>query len=226
MSRAGHNPNRGRRKGPHCARRGGTTGGLLVTLSLLGALAATAAVITPAYLSASGPEGAEAVTARMPAHHQMIELLGSLISRSREVLAVHQRGPGPYLEIVLWLDDADNPGLIDPDEVAVITHSEVLRTISYFALPGPEEEAEPEEGLCWDTSASDIRTLAFCAAWRSRPDVRQRVLGTGIAAMDVQRLPPQEGGRTLLCISLTWTSDLADGPDEASVLLDVLMRPD
>ena len=74
--------------------------------------------------------------------------------------------------------------------------------------------------------ASDIRDPAFCAAWRSRADVRQRVLGTGIAAMDVQRLSPQEGGRTLLSISLTWASDLADGPDEASVLLDVLVRPD
>ena len=229
MSRAGHNPKGRRRAAFRRARRGGTTGGLLVTLSLLGALAATAVVVTPAYLSASGPERPAPVAARMPAHQQMIELLGSLISRSREVLAVHQRGAGPYLEIVLWLDDADNPGLVDPAEVAVITHSEVLRTISYFALPGPDEKAEeagPEEAVCWDAAASDIRDPAFCAAWRSRADVRQRVLGTGIAAMDVQRLPPQEGGRTLLSISLTWASDLADGPDEASVLLDVLVRPD
>ena len=56
-----------------------------MTLALFGALAATAAVVTPAYLSASGPATPAPVTARMLAHQQMIELLGSLISRSREV---------------------------------------------------------------------------------------------------------------------------------------------
>jgi hypothetical protein len=229
MSRAGHNPNGGRQSGFRRARRGGTTGGLLLTFALFGTLAATAAVVTPAYLSASGPERPAPVAARMPAHQQMIELLGSLVSRSKEVLAVHQRGASPYLEIVLWLDDADNPGRIDPAEVAVITHSEILRTISYFALPDSGEEAEKAEsnrGAGGNVATSDIRAQAFCSAWRSRPDVRQRVLGAGIIAMEVQPLPRPEGGRSLMCISLTWASDLADGPDEASVLLDVLMRPD
>jgi hypothetical protein len=231
MSRAGHNLNGRRRAALRRARHGGTTGGLLLTLSLLGALAAVA-VVTPAYLLASGPAAPEPVAARVPAHQEMIELLGSLISRSREVLAVHERGSSPYLEIVLWLEDAENQGRIDPDEIAVITHSEVMRTISYFGLPedgeaGGREDAEsPPARSTFFEGGSDIRVPSFCATWRSRPDVQQRVLGVGVALMDVQRLPTARDGRTMLRISLTWASDLADGSDEASVLVDVLMRPD
>ena len=223
MLRAGHNPNAPRRVAARRPRRGGTTGGLLVTLSLLGALAATAAVVTPAWLLASPNPAPQTVTARAPAHQEVIELLGSLISRSREVLAVHPRGADPYLEIVLWLEDGENRGRVDPDEIAVITHSEVMRTITYFGL---EEEGADAEGGEHAVDASDIRRRAFCAAWRSRPDVPPRVLATGIATMEVQAVPRSAEGRRLLRISLTWPADLADGPDEASVLLDVLMRPE
>jgi hypothetical protein len=227
MSHAGHNPNEGRRRAPRRPCRGGTTIGLLVTISLIGALAATAVIVTPAYLHASSSARPEPVIARLPAHQQMIELLGSLVSRSREVLAVHQRQASPYLELVLWLEDGANPGRIDPAEVAVITHSEVLRTISFFGLKEADasDEAQPAKAAGWVDEPSDIGSASFCAAWRSRPDVRQRVLGSSVATMEVEPLTDAGDGRALLRISLTWAPDLVDGPDEASVLVDVLMRP-
>jgi len=227
MSHAGHNPNEGRRGAPRRPSRGGATVGLLVTISLIGALAATAVIVTPAYLHASSSARPEPVIARLPAHQQMIETLGSLVSRSKEVLAVHRREASPYLELVVWLEDGANPGRIDPAEAAVITHSEVLRTISFFGLKEADEadEAPESKAVGWIGEESDIGSASFCAAWRSRPDVRQRVLGSSVATMEVQRVAEGGDGRALLRISLTWAPDLVDGPDEASVLVDVLMRP-
>jgi hypothetical protein len=220
-----HNPTGTRRSPFGRMRRGGVTAGLVITLSLLSALVVTAVVVKPQYLLASGGGGSpELIRAADPAHQEVIELLGSLISRSKEVLAIHQRGEGPYLELVLWLEDGENAGQIDPAEIGVISHSELLQTVSLYGLAegvDEEEEAAPD-GV--HASMSDIRAAAFCTAWRGRPDVARRLLARRVAAMEAEAARRSQNSSTLLRISLTWAAEWADSPDEASVLLDVAMR--
>ena len=201
-------------------RRGGTISGLLVTLSAIGTLAVGAAVVSPRFLKAAPRESAE-IHARLPAHQETASALAALIGRSHMLLALHDRGATPYQETVLWLDDRVNPGVIDPEEVAVLSHSEVLWTIIYYGLEAPEEEACPEaEAL----EPARVREPAFCGHWRARAGVEPRVIATGISDLRIE--PPEKGpgGSSLLRISLTWASDSTDGPDEASVLVDVAMR--
>ncbi|MCH6550395.1 MAG: hypothetical protein IH804_00065, partial [Planctomycetes bacterium] len=148
-----------------------------------------------------------------PDHQRLIESLGALIGRSSKVLAIHDRGPTPYMEVLLWVDDAKNPGTLDAGELALISHSRVLQTITYYTLG----EVGTGSGF---GGAFDQFGPAFCDRWRAEPDVMARMIGAGVSDM---RVEPVEGGPTgpaLLRISLTWGPDSTDGPDEASVLVD------
>ena len=77
-----------------CGRRGGTLGGLLITLSLVGSLSVTAVVVAPRYLAA-GSVQPQVQAARADAHQEQIDALAALIGRSAAVLAIQQRGPTP-----------------------------------------------------------------------------------------------------------------------------------
>ena len=51
-----------------------------------------------------------------PERQQVLTGLAALLGGSLEVLAIHQRGPTPFVEVVLWLEDSHNLGRIDRDE--------------------------------------------------------------------------------------------------------------
>jgi len=226
-----------RRRHPRATgRRGGTATGLIVTLSVIGALTVAAIVMTPASLDAANATQDEGSCARDPAHQRTIDLLGALVSRSRELLALHQRGPTPFLELVLWLEDVENPGRVDPPEVAVLAHSEILQTITFFELAESDQRDEPIDAELLALAgavpaesvlpAADVASPEFCVQWRRMSGVAPRVVATGVAGMHAEIAGESENGRTLLRIALTWAGDSSDSPDEASRLLDVVMRPD
>ncbi|MCP3905015.1 MAG: hypothetical protein GY715_15435 [Planctomycetes bacterium] len=198
-------------------RRGATSTGIVGTMCVTGALAATAFVARPAWLHASAEPVPDVVPARVEAHRDLMDLLGSFLSRSHAVLAVHARGRTPYLEIVVWLEDATNLGHPDPGEIAVISHSEVLETIVYHALD-PEADADPDASATIPGAPSPD----FCRAWRERTDVTRRLLATGVTRVQVEPTGRRDD-RARLRISLTWGAQSTDGADKGSMLLDVIM---
>ncbi|MHC4414848.1 MAG: hypothetical protein ACYS0G_06145 [Planctomycetota bacterium] len=198
-------------------RRGGTLGGLLATISVIGALSVTTAVIAPRYLAAGvgPPEVAKAKTA---VHQEKIDALAGLIGRSVGVMGIHQRGATPFLEIVLWLHDDDDSGRADESELAVLSHSEVLRTITIYRLD--EDENDPAV-VPLDVSRS--AEPDFCDRWRADPRVVPLILITGVSDIRIEPLGTPWEGTQRLRIGLTWAPDSVDGPDEASVVVDAVM---
>lgn len=198
--------------------------GLLAVIGTIGAVAATAAVFSPRLLQAEEAEGVpEAVAAAVPEHQTTLDALADLIGRSRAILAVHQRGVTPYAETVLWLDDRENQGVIDEGEIAVLSHSEVLWTIVYHGLAAADDPERVQKG----ETAIDVNNacrIAFCSHWRSDPRVEPRVIATGVSGMRIEPIGQSGEGRALVRIALTWGSDLTDGSDEASTVVDVQMR--
>jgi hypothetical protein len=208
-------------------RRGGTLGGVLVTLSLVGTLTVTTVLVAPRYLAAE-PPAPQGVGAASVVHQELIDDLAGIVGRSVGVLAVHEPGPTPYMEMVLWL--TDGPGATDgrPDdrELAVLSHSAVLQTITIYRLAADEEMAGPVLDALGGT--------AFCDRWRAHPNVVPLVLARGVSDMRVGRVDSAHdewvawgtwGGLQRLRLSLTWASDSTDGPDEASVLVNTVMFP-
>ena len=210
-------------------RRGATWPAVVWALCVGGTVVTTAVVVTPRYLRAE--PALAAVPAREAAHQQVFEAFAGLVSRSKEVVAVNQRGATPFLEFVLWLEDTEHLGVIDPHEIAVLTHSEVLQTITMHTFDpsaarrdarGATEAVETPTAL----ARSDIRAPGFCAGFRDRPGVRRRLIGKRIAHLDAESLVDAVAGRSMLRISLIWDQESADGEDEASALMDVHMRTD
>jgi hypothetical protein len=163
-------------------RRGGTLGAVLLMLSLLGGITVTTVVLAPRYLAADTPPP-EGVMAANVGNQELIDDLAQIVGRSVGVLAVHDRGPTPYMEIVLWLTDA--PGGVDgrPDdrELAVISHSEVLQTITIYRLAADEETTA-------GTTLDSQRGPEFCDRWRAHPNVMPLVLARGVSDMRVERV--------------------------------------
>jgi hypothetical protein len=211
-------------------RRGGTTLGVVATLSIIGGLALTAFVFSPGTIFGSEDERTDAIVARDPEHRAVVEGLTALLGRSHEIVAVRDRTVSPLLEVVVWLDDAHNPGIVDVDEVALLCHSETLQTIALHMLEEDDDEDQGEEPP--DTAApaplsrSDIEDTRFGAAWRSRRDVSRRVVAAGVSDLAVETVVDIEAGRQMLRISFTWAPETTDGADEATALVDVVRRRD
>lgn len=199
--------------------RGSTLSGVLIALSLATALSVTAVVVTPRFLTAQSI-GGDVIAARYPVNQQFINGLGALIGRSVEVLAVRPRGATPYAELVLWLEDGEHPGRLDPPELAVLSHSEVLQTIVLYQL----FEGEAEASHVLDRAAA--QSAGFCDRWRADSLVAPTVLATGVADMRLEQTGRPYEATQRLRITLTWSSESSDGPDEASVLVDAAMYYD
>ena len=195
-------------------RRGGSAVGLLVILGLLGGLSVAAIVVTPRMI-VGVPLGGD-VAPRTSQHQAVLEALAALVRNSDRVLAVHQRGPTPYVELVLWMRDRKNPGVVDADEVGVLSHSRMMRSITFFGLTGDRRGARATPSV--DIGFTDS---LFCDAWRARSDVVPRVVATCVSDMHVETLEPRAATGSTLCISLTWTEDSSDAADEGSVFVDL-----
>jgi len=217
--------------GTRCRRRGETLGGLLLTLSIIGALGVTAAVVAPRYLvgavaghQSDAADGGDLIKARNPMHGELIDALTRLIARSVGILAIHHRGPGPYLELVLWLDDDINPGRPDAHELALLSHSRILQTLTLYRRPsGTPSKRGGGVGL-WASgdSASDP---SFCGRWRADSGVRALVLMRGVSDMRVEPVASPHASLQRLRIQLSWAADSVDGADEASAIVDTVMFP-
>jgi hypothetical protein len=198
-------------------RRGATAAGAIGLVALAASLMAAAMIFRP-FRAAAVPAPAQrgSVTAAASAHQAVIDLLASVVTRSSAVLAVHERGATPYVEIVLWIEDGAGAGRIDAREVAVISHSAVLRTVWLAQAiddSGPHR-ADPLAQPAPPLSSAEASSPEFPAAFRARPDVQRRLIATEVADLALVR----HGDR--LRLTLTWGADSADGADEAAVLFE------
>jgi hypothetical protein len=213
---------------PRRARWGGSINGLVATIALVAGLGAASIVITPRVLWAGSGEPS-AQPAREPAHREALEQLAALIGRSHAVLAMHDRSASHFVEVVLWIEDASNPGVIDSEELAVISHSDIMRTITFYAI----DDDEAGDGLPGDWSADATASVpatispaavtepSFCARWRRSRLVASRVLMTNISDLRVNRVVTDEREGERLRIELIWPPDSSDAGDYAWLELEL-----
>jgi hypothetical protein len=199
------------------ARRGSVTSSLVLSLLSFGVLAAFAAVFGPRYLHATEPGGHQR-HAQFAGHQIVLEGLGRLVSGAQGVIAVHERGPSPFAEVVLWLEDSSNAGVIDRHELVVVGHSRVLRTVTVYQTA----RQGGATGASWPADAPQLRSRAFCDQWRTDPAIRPRVIGTGISDMRIERIDESGVQRARYAITLTWAADSVDGADEATLFVDAI----
>jgi hypothetical protein len=196
------------------APRGSTAGGLIAVFSILGALTATTLVVAPRYLTAA-PVVVESdhVEPRTPHRRNLVQALAAVMEQSVGVVAVHDRGSTPFAEIVLWLTDEENRGVMDEWELAVMSHSRILRTVTLYRIPRDDEQAAEiaDDGR--------VREAAFCEVLRADERVEPMILMTDVSEMQVERLADASPDRLRLAVTLTWSGESVDGADKASVIV-------
>lgn len=188
-------------------RRGSTLSAVLIAGSILGAFAVTAVLVGPGSLQAKESSFPPVVEAAHERHQTIIDAIGTIVVGACEVLAVHNRGEGPFAEILLRVTCESDAGA---ESIALLSHSRILQTITLYTRP-----ADPPISL----DEKELTGRSFCDRWRNDPAVQTRVLATGVDEMQLQRADT-EGGGELLRIALTWGPESADGQDEASIVVD------
>lgn len=199
----------------------------MAAIGVVGTFAAVVYVVVPSGLhGGAAVSSAQPIEAEYEANQLLIESLAALIGHSADVIAVHPRTASPYMEIVLRLHGPEHAAEVPAEDIAVLSHSSVLHTIMLYTL-----EEQPERGRGETRSRSGrafARPLmreqlvdpAFCAQWRSNPNVKPRLLARGLSDMQVQSVGDSEEGSSTLRLSLTWSPDSADGGDTAAVLVN------
>lgn len=166
--------------------------------------------------------------------------LASLLSNCIEVLACNNHSPNAQASVVIWAADDENPGVIDPKEIKVISHSPLLRTITVYtleskAIQGDTSRAQPGQVTGMPTGSprhptalrlsgpldrTAVTAPVFCDRWRSTPSVEPRTFATGISDMRIDPIGTKNGDTmSLLRLTLRWSADSADGPGEAIALI-------
>ena len=171
----------------------------------------------PGYIQASTTTDAQR-HAQTTAHQVILEGLARLVADSHGVIAVHQRGASPFVEVVLWLEDSTPNNVIDKHELIVVGHSRVLRTVTVYQMTkhgGLQDQT-------WEPQAPELGERTFCDAWRVDPSIRPRVIGTGISDMRIERIDGASATAARYAITLTWVADSADGADEATLFVDAI----
>lgn len=196
---------------------GVTLAGMLTLTAVAATLTVAAVVVTPRFSNAQSVDSG-LIAAKFDTNNQFIHEFAQLIGRSVEVLAIHQRGSSPFLEMVIWLEDHQSPGQPSIDEVAVISHSKILGTIVLYRLPLDEKSSTPVV-----LKRAVLKGVKFCNQLRANPKSVPTVLATGISDMRVERTGSPYNGAQRLRITLTWADDSSDGSDKASVLVDAAM---
>lgn len=136
--------------------------------------------------------------------------VGALFNRAQKIIAIHNREASPYLEAVLWLDDETYPDVLDLSEVAVVSHSRILQTITLYSFSDTAEVSAIGDRSSF--TISEAAQASFCDHWRSSPDVTAHLLASGVSDMTVGRVETDDADGAMLRIRLTWPPDSTDTP--------------
>lgn len=242
------------------ARIGGVLRSLLMFVCAAVLLVGAALVLEPTALIAITRPPAP-VHSSQQTRNEFVESMASLIENGKDVLAVNSHSPTSQASVVVWMNDDVNPGVIDPQELAVISHNQLLRTITVYSLESTrhsagESDGSPGAGMLQGLtkSANAVRTPVndtpavtgtpthgrpaavrlsgpldrtaisapvFCDRWRATPSVEPRTIATGISDMRVEPMGPSQNEFSHLRLWLRWSADSADGPGEATALIQL-----
>jgi hypothetical protein len=208
---------------PRVQRIGATLRSLVLFACGASLLVGAAIVLDPRTIQATPPPNPDAQT-RADLRAEFTKTLATLIESCVEVIAIHPRGATPYSEVVLWKNDDSNPGSIDPGEIAVVSHSQLLNAVTVYSLQKGKMGADLAQTHGLKLDRATLQQPAFCDRWRALPAVQPRVIGSGISDMTLTAEPDGRERLSHLLLWLRWTTHSTDGATEASALIDVGQR--
>ena len=204
---------------------------LLMSVVVVGGL--SVAIVPRAIEGASWGAGAETVEVapRDESARAVYERVRMLFQSSVGIVGCWDRGEGG-VEVALWQRDVRDPGIVNSDEVVLLSFSRVLGgLVAYVEGTGApvvegvtiEGGAGPARGVALERG--DVLGRGFGAWWRARPGIERHVIAGGLADM---RVAPrgEAGGLETLSVELVWGRSSADDGVEKGAFEVALRRLD
>ncbi|TVQ31606.1 MAG: hypothetical protein EA376_09050 [Phycisphaeraceae bacterium] len=195
----------------------------MLSLGLTAAGVTTAgAIIAPRALVAMQATAPAAIT-----HNGLSEVrleilhgLHALLASCDALITVREGRGSRGAAVTLWHSDDRERGVVNEDELLVLLHSPLLRTLTAYTSDLEDEDA-PGPSL----SADALVDESMPENWRLRPGVRGRVIATDITAVAIER-GREAGGMATLTLVLHWDGPTPDEPDvgAATVSLPAVHR--
>lgn len=173
------------------------TGGSVVGLTLLGLVVKPATVLS--ITDKTDPDIEEFVSLS-EARTSLVHALKRMIAASHAIIDVRDASAGA--ELVLWIDDKVDPGVVNENEILIISHAPLLQAA--IALTRP-----PETGGEHAVDSKALFSDTLSTTWRKRPDVSQSIVTTDVTAMRVESIRRPDGNAALT-VRLTFAPDNSD----------------
>ncbi len=130
-----------------------------------------------------------------------VEALKRLIESAHAIIDVAEDDAGSA-RLVLWIEDHRDIGIVNEDEVLVVSYAPLLHAVTGLTRP-PVDTAAPAMA----TSALFSDTLS--ADWRQSPGVQQSILATNVTEMRMKSVGRSNGEMTVR-VSLTFGAGESD----------------
>lgn len=135
----------------------------------------------------------------------MVREFKRLIASTHAVINARTPDDGS-VNLVLWMNDTRDQGVVNEDEVLLVTYTPLLRVITALTAP-PQDSKSPEV----DTSMLFSDTLS--ADWRRRSDIQQSVIATDVTGVAIEPIA-QDPDEVTLRIRLTFSNHHPDEKKE------------
>ncbi len=138
----------------------------------------------------------------------------TLMASSYRVIAAHRDEKTGLSHIVIWHDDTDLDGAMDPTEILVLTHSEFLGQITASVIGWQPSPGEPDYArLNAPIALESARSPGFAQLWRARSAVTSTPVAVGVEQFRLERL----GGRfdeNVWRVEVRWSRDVSDAYED------------
>lgn len=138
------------------------------------------------------------------------DALRILLTSAHEIVSFHTDEQTGVTEVVVWHQDVDLDGEIDPSELVVLTHSRFLGHIT-AASQGwqPSKGDRGFDRLTAPIERNALTMSAFPSKWRGRPDIEIAPVAVGIDGFGLEDLSRKLGAGTYRVV-LRWSPNVSD----------------
>lgn len=192
-------------------RRGLATGETIVLL-VAGAVLTTASFsfVPQALQGMTAPSLPPDEPPRAPELLVTFDAVRALMATSHRVVAAHRDDLTGLTHVVIWHEDTDLDGAMDPAEILVLTHSGFLGQITAVVIDWQPSPGDPDfTRLTAPIAVESAQSPGFAQLWRSREGVTSAPVAVGVEEFRLDRL----GGRfdeNVWRVEVRWSRDVSD----------------
>lgn len=179
---------------------------LLTAGIAVGTIGVGAVVVGPSLINASTPAAPDIDRRPVdPALEATCDAVRALMGSAVEVLGTWTSSDNGFTEIALWNRDDVEPGVINRDEILLLTHSPTMGTLAAYTCAADEDAP--------DACASPVRRSAFSDSfpwkWRTTGGTQRAVIAIDLKEFRLRRV--REGTEPpTWSVGLVWGGDVSD----------------